>query len=69
MARTLEEIKTSFKSNPDLKDIVRRLEMNHVISGYTDGDSYQIDAADEIVALRNKVKELENRIKNIYVEF
>lgn len=58
MARTLEEIKTSFQSNPDLKDVVRRLEMCHVITGYTDGDSYYITAADEIVALRNKVKEL-----------
>lgn len=69
MARTLEEIKISFESNPDRKDIVPRLESYHVISGYTDGDSYYIDAADEIVRLRNKVKELETRIKEIYVEF
>lgn len=58
MARTLEEIKNSFQSNPDRKDIVPRLESYHVISGYPDGDSYYIDAADEIVTLRNKVKEL-----------
>ena len=69
MARTLEEIKTSFESNPDRKDIVPRLESYHVITGYTDGASYYIEAADEIVRLRNKVKELETRIKEIYVEF